>query len=142
MRLFEWGSQYDVFSPELDAEHREVFRLGGELHKAATSKAPPARVTELLCALVGHVEEHFTHEERLMREMRYEAYDWHKASHDGLRRKVKTFCGRIHSGDRKATGELLQYLAEWLRDHTGVPDRMMSARLRAYGRQQNARKPN
>lgn len=135
MRLFQWGSQYDVFSPQLDAEHRELFRLGGELHKAVTDKAPKARVNELLRALSDHVEEHFSHEERLMREIHYEAYDWHKSQHDGVRRRLKAFVQRIEGGDTKATTELLQYVAERLRDHMAVTDRMMSARLRAHERQ-------
>jgi hemerythrin len=138
MQLFQWGKQYDVFSPQLDAEHREVFRLGGDLHKAVTSKAPKARVNELLRALIGKAEDHFSHEERLMREMRYQAYDWHKGQHDGVRRRVKAFVRRIEAGDGGAAEELLQYLASWMRDHTAVTDRMMSARLRAYEREHSS----
>lgn len=135
MRFLKWGTQYDVFSPQLDAEHRELFRLGAVLNKAVTSKASQERVSEVLRGLVDHVEDHFSHEERLMREMRYEAYDWHKRQHDGARRRIKTFSARIEGGETKAVAEMLRYLVEWMRDHTGVTDRMMSASLRAYERQ-------
>jgi hemerythrin len=69
-----------------------------------------------------------------MRQMRYEAYNWHKAQHDGVRRTIKRFVARAEEGDRRAGGDLLLYLADWMRDHTGVTDRMMTAHLRNFER--------
>jgi hemerythrin len=38
----------------------------------------------------------------------------------------------MEKGDSAAAGELLNFLAVWLRDHMSVADRMMGAYLRNY----------
>jgi hypothetical protein len=40
----------------------------------------------------------------------------------------------MEKGDSAAAGELLEFLAGWLRDHMGVADRMMGAHLRNHQR--------
>jgi hemerythrin-like metal-binding protein len=135
MPLFHWTKQYAVYVPEIDAEHRAIFTMGAELEQAAAAHAPKARLQEMFRALVADTEDHFTHEERLMREARYEAFDWHKKQHDGVRRRLKAYGKRIEANDREAPAELLQYLGHWLHDHTALTDRMLGARLRNFQRE-------
>jgi hemerythrin len=135
MSLFHWTKQYAVYVPEIDAEHRAIFMAGAELERAAAAHAPKARLREMIRALVDHAEDHFTHEERLMREVRYEGFEWHKKQHDGVRRRLKGYGKRIEADDREAPGEMLEYLAHWLHDHTALTDRMMGARLRNFHRE-------
>ena len=35
MRLFQWSKMHAVFIPEIDAEHKNMFRLADELRQAA-----------------------------------------------------------------------------------------------------------
>ena len=135
MALFHWTQQYAVYLPEIDAEHRAMFLAGAELERAAAAHVPKARLREMIRALADHAEDHFTHEERMMREVRYEAFEWHKKQHDGVRRRLKEFGKRIEANDREAPGQMLEYLAHWLRDHTALTDRMMGARLRNFHRE-------
>ena len=135
MSLFHWTTQYSVYVPEIDAEHRAIFMMGAELERAAASHAPKSRIREMLCALVAHAEDHFTHEERLMKDVRYEGYEWHKRQHDGVRRRLAEFGRRIEAGEREAPSEMLHYLSGWLHDHTALTDRMMGARLRNFHRE-------
>jgi len=132
MSLFKWSSACSVYLPEIDAEHREIFRLGDELHKALLAGTALAQLKPILANLLEAEEQHFRHEERLMRAMRYDALAWHKRQHDTARRKSRELVKRIESGDTGAAGELLQYLSNWLGDHISVPDRMMGAYLRNY----------
>jgi hemerythrin-like metal-binding protein len=135
MPLFNWTKQYAVYVPELDAEHRAIFTMAAEVEHAAAARAPKARLQEMIRALVAHAEDHFTHEERLMRETRYEAFEWHKKQHDGVRRRLKEYGKRIAADDRQAPAELLHYLSHWLHDHTALTDRMLGARLRNFNRE-------
>jgi hemerythrin-like metal-binding protein len=132
MSLFKWSNAYSVYLPEIDAEHREIYRLGNELHKALLAGAAREQLKPVLANLLEAEEQHFRHEERLMRAMRYEALAWHKRQHDAARKKSRELVKRIESGDTAAAGELLQYLSDWLGDHISVPDRMMGAYLRNY----------
>ena len=134
MRPFKFGKKNEMFVPELDAEHRNMFRLAGELHVAIESAAPPERVRPLLDALLADTEEHFAHEERLMRAAAYPAYDWHRQQHDTLRKRARGFVAQWENGDHESAPMLLEFLAVWLKDHTGVADRMLGASLRNYQR--------
>jgi hemerythrin len=69
-----------------------------------------------------------------MRASGYDAFAWHKGQHDGARRRAKRFLRRIQEGDRKAGGELIEYLAGWLQSHVLVTDRLMAAYLRNFER--------
>jgi hemerythrin-like metal-binding protein len=132
MSLFKWSSANSVYLPEIDAEHRAIFRLGSELQKALMAGAGLAQLRPILSSLLESAVQHFRHEERLMRAVHYEAFDWHKHQHDAALKKSKALAKRIEAGDSAAPGELLEYLAGWMRDHMSVSDRMMSARVRNY----------
>jgi len=133
MGLFHRSGGYAVFIPEIDAEHKALFKLVDELAAALDSRARVARKT-IIESLVVHVHHHFAHEERLMRESRYDAMEWHKGQHDGMRRTVKRYLDSIEEGDRQAGAELLEYLTKWLHSHVLVTDRMLAAYLRNYRR--------
>jgi hemerythrin len=132
MSLFRWSNALSVYLPEIDAEHRALYRLGDELHKAVLAGTDAARLQPILSNLVETAEQHFRHEERLMRAIHYTALDWHKHQHDSVRKRAKAGARRVAGGDSAAAGELVEYLSEWLRGHMAVADRMMSARLRNY----------
>ena len=132
MSLFKWSNANSVYLPEIDAEHRAMFRLGDELHKAVLADADPAVLLPILVNLRETAEQHFRHEERLMRAMHYPSFEWHKRQHNAARKRAKALAGRIDGGDTAAAGELLEFLSTWLRDHISVADRMMGAYLRNF----------
>jgi hemerythrin len=132
MSLFKWSGAHSIYLPEIDAEHRALYRLGDELHKAVLAGADLAQLRPILANLLETAEEHYRHEERLMRAMHYSSFEWHKRQHNAARKKSKALARRIEGGDAAAAEELLTFLSVWLRDHMGVADRMMGAYLRNY----------
>jgi hemerythrin-like metal-binding protein len=84
------------------------------------------------------VEEHFTHEERLMEAAQCESYTWHRQQHDTLRKKAKQFVDEFEAGDLRAPAALVKFTARWFKDHTGLTDRMMASQLRNSERLQTA----
>src|SRR5690349_24934545 len=130
VRPFKWARKNEVFVPELDAEHRNLFRITEELRSAVEAEAPDERVRALFDALTADTEEHFRHEERLMRLAAYSAYQWHKGQHDTLRKRARVLAAQWQSGDREAPGMLVAFLSAWLQEHTAVADRMLGATLR------------
>jgi hemerythrin len=134
MRLFKWSKLHATYIPEIDAEHRTVFRLGDEFNEAVEAGAGAERLQSILQALIACAEDHFSHEERLMRAARYDAYEWHKQQHDGVRRRLQHFAGAIGGGDTEAPALVVEYLSDWIKGHTGLSDRMMAAALRNHDR--------
>jgi hemerythrin-like metal-binding protein len=134
MVRFKWSNQQAVFLPEIDAEHRGMMRTADDLQNAVLAQADDARVLAGVRNLVAQAEEHFAHEERLMKNVRYSSLPWHKQQHDTFRRRARRLLPSIEAGDREPLVELLDFLHAWFKDHTAVADRMMGAYLRNYER--------
>ena len=132
--LFHWTQEHAVFQPEFDAEHRELFRLGEELHRAVQAGEDVQATHQTMRLLIAEVEAHFAHEERLMRSLRYSGYAWHKKQHDAARGYIQALAAVAGEGDTAAPLDLLRYLSSWFRDHIAVADRMMASSLRNAGR--------
>ena len=134
MSLFKWSGAHSIYLPEIDAEHRAIYLLGDELHKALLAGADPAHLKPILANLLETAEEHFRHEERLMRAMHYTSFEWHKRQHNAARKRAKALAGRIESGDTAAAGELLRVplgLAARSHQRGGPHDGRLPAQLSA-----------
>src|SRR5215831_10876853 len=134
MQSFKWTKAHAVHLAHVDAEHRNLYRMAEELQQAARAGAEVARILELARAMAAAIEEHFSHEERLMKSAACPDFEWHKSQHDVARKRVKQFLKDLEAGNAESTGELLDYLARWLKDHLALSDRMMGAHLRNYER--------
>ncbi|MEO8595217.1 MAG: bacteriohemerythrin [Candidatus Solibacter sp.] len=132
MSLFKWSSDYSVYLPEIDAEHRTIFRLANDFHKALLTGQDQERLQDLAVGLLAAEEQHFRHEERLMKAMHYNGTVWHKKQHDTARKRSRELAKRIQEGDANAVMDVLKFLSQWMNDHITVADRMMSASLRNY----------
>jgi hemerythrin-like metal-binding protein len=130
MRAFRWSKSNEVFVRELDDEHQVVFHGLGELQNALHTGVSRTQVNEILHRLIACLEEHFGHEEKLMRGARYLSFDWHRQQHNTVRKRLRHFAPAIEQGDRDAGHKLIEFLSRWLEDHTAVSDRMMGAYLR------------
>jgi hemerythrin len=134
MQHFKWTKAHAIFLPEIDAEHRNIFRMAEELHQAVRTGAEAARVQELARPMAVAIEEHFAHEERLMKAVSCPDAAWHTGNHDVARRKVAAFLEELEAGDLTGAGEFIEYLGRWFKDHMSLPDRMMGAHVRNYER--------
>jgi len=115
--MFEWKDEYSVNVVSIDAQHRVLFQIAGELHAAMTAGQGKAGCSKVLNRLVQYTATHFSHEERLMRERRYPDFDKHKALHDALTKQVLKFEADFNSGQVMLTVQLLQFLQGWLTNH-------------------------
>jgi hemerythrin len=134
MQHFKWTKAHAVFLPEVDAEHRNIFRMAEELQQAVRAGAEAARLQEIARPLVVGIEEHFAHEERLMKAASSPDAVWHKSQHDAARRHMDEALAELEGGNGESAGELVDYLARWFRDHMALSDRMMGAHVRNHDR--------
>jgi len=134
VKPFKWSKSNAVFMPEIDAEHKTIFRMGEELQQAMEAGASTAELEPRLNALVEHAEAHFEHEERLMRDSVCPSFEWHRGQHNTARKRLRLFIPEIQQGNRDSLELLMEFLSGWLRDHTALTDRIMSAHVRNYRR--------
>ncbi len=134
MQHFKWSKAHAVFLPEVDAEHRNIFRMAEELQQAVRAGADAARVQDLVRSLAVGLDEHFAHEERMMRTAACPDAAWHKSQHDTARRRIEQASADVEEGNLDAAGEMVEWLGKWFKDHMSLSDRMMGAHVRNYER--------
>jgi hemerythrin-like metal-binding protein len=130
MPSLQWSTSHAVFIPAMDDEHKEIVHALTELDNGLKNGVPAAEVHKLTQVLISRIDDHFSHEERLMRATRYSSLQWHKKSHDGTRKRVAALITRIEAGDQEAGLALVEHLTSWLNDHMRLADMMLGAFLR------------
>lgn len=117
MTFLSWRSEYEVGVTQIDAEHRSLFDLINEFHDAHARSDNRAEIPRLLNRLVAYAEEHFQHEEKLMRDNDYPLLEKHSGLHSDLVTSVFAINERLAADPAKAGAETLQLLKNWLADH-------------------------
>jgi len=131
MSIFQWKEEFSVDHAEIDTQHKRLFQLADELHRAMTEGKGGAAVGQTLTNLVEYTKHHFACEERLMQLHDYPEYAEHKAFHDDLTARVLEFQRGFQAGRSVVTIELFQFLKDWLSHHIGDTDRKVSVYLKA-----------
>lgn len=134
MLHFKWTKAHAVFLPQVDAEHRNLFRLADEIHQAVRAGVEGARISEMVRPFLATIQEHFVQEERVMKAASCPDFAWHKQQHDNALKRTAKFLAEMETGDAEAPMAMLEYLSRWFKDHVALTDRMMGAHVRNHER--------
>lgn len=123
MSPIQWSPALAVGVDEIDAQHQELFRRA-ERFVSALRSGDSAEVSPLLRYLGEYVVEHFTAEERFMREIGFPGLEGHRAAHLAFREDFATMAADF---ERKGATPLValtlhNWLSDWLRKHVGGLD--------------------
>ncbi len=129
--MFEWKEEYSIGIGSVDAQHRSLFGLAGELYAAMASGQAKAALARILDRLVQYTTMHFAHEERLMRLHQYPDLEAHLAEHAALTKRVLTFQEDYQRGNLMMTVQLFTFLKNWLEHHIQGADRKYAPYLKA-----------
>lgn len=122
MALFEWTSDYELDVPQIDDQHKELVKMINELYESTKEGKSGKAVASTLNKLLQYVDVHFATEEQSMRDRHYPGLEDHIQVHDDLRRKVFDLKKEQLQGRDIATFELLNFLADWLKNHIANTD--------------------
>jgi len=121
--MFEWNEKYAIGIASIDAQHKGLFPIGGELYTAMRAGQASDKLSLLLNRLVQYTVAHFGYEEGLLQANRYPDFVAHKAKHDDLTRQVTKFCDEVQSGKIGVSIPLMKFLEDWLQQHIGKIDK-------------------
>jgi hemerythrin-like metal-binding protein len=130
MSLFAWDPKYSVGHPDIDEQHKQLFKMAEDLHMAMLEGRGKEALGGLFSRLVTYTRHHFANEERIMRENAYPGYVQHHLEHEKLTQQVLDMQKRVATGKATVTMELMQFLSDWLRNHIQVNDQKVSAHIR------------
>lgn len=121
MTFMTWSEDLSV-NDEIDAQHKRLFDIVNELHASVTAGAERSALTRVFNELIDYTIEHFQTEERSFAALAYPDALTHKKEHDDLTAQVVKLQNQFVEGDLVISFELLDFLHDWLMNHTSDSD--------------------
>lgn len=119
----EWNPAYDTELRFVDDEHQALVQQLNGLLGTLTAGAAAALWLPSLDALIGHVADHFAHEERVMENIGYAEYIPHRNIHRQLLDEVAHFRQALNPDKPvKDTLAAIHFLKFWLLRHVVQED--------------------
>lgn len=114
---------------EIDSQHRNLVDLTNEAGLKLASDPSPPQIRGLVRELLSYAIYHFSTEERLMQEYAYpeEDADAHVQRHCEFSTRVVAVQEALRRREYVDTGELMQFLADWITQHILGTDQKMAA---------------
>lgn len=130
-----WDPALETGHPEIDLQHRALFRRADRLIAAVRRKHAAAEVADSIRFLREYVREHFEAEEGLMRQHGYPEREAHAGWHERIRRRLDEVVAVYErdGGSDALIGDVEAMMRGWLSLHIGEKDRAFAAFLRSKG---------
>lgn len=123
MMLVDFESLPKVARESMNQYHKEEVDIINQLYRAC-KEGNTEEIDRALAVFLDHIEEHFSHEEELMRKVNFFAYPMHKAEHDSVRAHISQLYRDW--GKDKNPQSILKFLEEffinWLFSHISTMD--------------------
>ena len=108
----EWIPSYAVNRPDMDAQHKELFRLIGELSGDLDAK----QVKTSIFYLFKYTRTHFITEELLLKESGYPDFENHQKLHVGLITQLSEFAD-VDFREAQSIQNFKEFAYDWLTNH-------------------------
>ncbi|EGO63853.1 bacteriohemerythrin [Acetonema longum] len=121
--MFGWKEQYSCNIAEVDKQHKQLFRLAGDLHDLL--QAPERfdkydEIRRVLGELADYAVYHFSFEEKLMTEHGFDAaqFKYHQAEHTAFTHKIKHLAQQDFDKNQQQTiANALVFAVNWIDKH-------------------------
>ncbi|MBU1001559.1 MAG: bacteriohemerythrin [Proteobacteria bacterium] len=133
MAFIEWTDKNKVNIKEVDDQHKHLFAILNRLHDAVTEGKEQGELFSILDELIEYTVEHFQTEEQLYVKHAFPGYEEHKAEHDKLAGTAVDLQAKLRDGSATLSFELLDFLHDWLMDHTLGLDQEMGPYMNERG---------
>ena len=130
MAFIEFTKKNMINVTEIDDQHRHLFEILNKLHAATVEGKEQSAIVEIFDDLLTYTVEHFDTEEDHMQQFGFSGYNDHKKEHDELTGQAIELQKLFKDGSATVTFELLDFLHDWLNDHTMGTDKDMGEFLR------------
>lgn len=133
MSFIEWTTKNEIHVPIVDEQHKKLFAILNKLHEAVSLGKEQSALATVLDELIEYTVYHFDTEEQLFAEYAFPGAPEHKAEHDKLTGQAVELQQRMQEGETAISFEVLDFLYDWLMDHTIGLDSEFGAFLVARG---------
>lgn len=121
--LIEWNDSLSVKVQSIDEQHKQLVVLINRLRDSSVSGKGNQELASILNELTNYTVNHFAHEEKIFAEYGYPETEEHIKAHTALVAQVGKLNEDFAAGRAKLTGDLFQFLRNWLNGHIRGTDR-------------------
>jgi hemerythrin len=127
----KWTDDLSINVGAVDVQHKEIFKRYSGFIAACKEGRGREQIVELLDFLTDYVNEHFEHEEKLMKEYTYPDIHTHQKEHAELLQTVQKFKARLamQGASVSLIAEVNKVLLNWLLEHIRRSDMEMGGYL-------------
>ncbi|MEI6984932.1 MAG: bacteriohemerythrin [Rhodospirillaceae bacterium] len=129
--LIHWRDALATGNDGIDDEHRKLLSLFNEFAIAVNATRTDDQIRSALDELLDYTKQHFSYEERLMRESLYPDFSRHKIMHINFSRKFENVSNQLRVNSDMCAF-LLSFLAKWFGCHIQDADRKLGHYLERH----------
>jgi len=133
MAFISWDEKYSVGVSEMDAQHKQLVKLLGELYDAMQAQKATEVVGKILNELVRYTKTHFAAEERYMAQAGYPDLAAQKKEHEVFTAKIQKFKEEFDAGRTSLSVSLATFVKDWLFSHISGSDKKYGPFLNSSG---------
>jgi hemerythrin-like metal-binding protein len=122
METIQWSESISVNNYEIDKQHKYLIQLTNNLILNSNAKVNSAIIGESLQNLLKYTKDHFKAEEELLYKHNYPKLEEHKKEHKKFLLQIICFIKDVLHGKSTVTEEMINFLVDWLLNHTSVHD--------------------
>lgn len=124
-----WDDSFKVGHPMIDSQHKRLFEIADELYNLTQSShdRKDSDTTLVLQDCAKYVNFHFSCEEKLMQDSKYEELEEHMNQHKAFTTYVATLMSDFSRGVKIDLDKLYDFVAEWLVQHISTEDKKLAS---------------
>ncbi len=124
----EWKKEYEVGIAEIDAQHKRLIEIAGDLYDTITGDHAnyKNRLLNILKSLGSYTVYHFSAEEKLMQQYNYPAADTHKEAHRNFISELSNQLRKFSKDSSEIGTYLYEYIGSWLLMHIAKSDTLFA----------------
>ena len=128
----EWSNSLAIGVPEIDDQHREIFKRVNKLSTACSEGKGKEEVMRLLLFLEDYIKEHFAAEEKLQLRNGYPGYASHKSQHTRFIADISRLAAAFRTEGATLSLVIMtnKTLTAWLVQHISKTDTDFAAYLK------------
>jgi len=130
--LIEWRASFNTNFPLVDEQHRGLIDLLNKIHDTKTEERSSKFIYDTFFKLVSYTKEHFSTEEKIMKENNYPEFDRHKREHELFVKKISEYLKNCNKDTFDVSTELTDFLKHWFIHHILDNDIAFSKYLGIY----------
>ncbi len=121
--MFKQNDKNNVNISVIDEDHSKFTDIINMTIIAKQHNNNEEKVKDVLNKMIMYALGHFSTEEASMIESDYPEFQHHKEEHHLFTIRTIAYLNRVIDGDYQISGEILEYLKQWLAGHIQVTDK-------------------